>query len=111
MADGMSDAFGCPHVSPAGGSAALADPGNGLMEMMTGATPETLPNRTRALVAALRANNSSISNVDLTNYLVAAYCPVVANQAGLSKAQMQTALQDFIAGAQPIIDAPAPQTN
>jgi mono/diheme cytochrome c family protein len=111
MADAMSDSFGCPHVSPAGGTAALADPGNGLMEMMTGATPETLPNRTRALVAALRASNSSISNTDLTNYLVAAYCPVIANQVGLSKAQMQTALQDFIAGAQPIINAPAPKTN
>jgi mono/diheme cytochrome c family protein len=111
MANGMSDAFGCPHVSPAGGNAALADPGNGLMDMMTGATPETLPNRTRALVAALRASNSSISNTDLTNYLVAAYCPVIANRSGLSKAQMQTALQDFIAGAQPIINAPAPKTN
>jgi mono/diheme cytochrome c family protein len=111
MADAMSDQFGCPHVSPAGGNAALADPGNGLMEMMTGATPETLPNRTRALVAALRASNASISNADLTNYLVAAYCPVIANQPGLSNAQMQTALQDFIAGAQPIINAPAPKTN
>ncbi len=111
MADAMSDQFGCPHVSPAGGSAALADPGNGLMEMMNGATPETLPNRTRAMVAALRASNSSISNADLTNYLVAAYCPVIANQSGLSKSQMQSALQDFIAGAQPIINAPAPKTN
>jgi len=111
MANAMSDQFGCPHVSGAGGNSALTDPGNGLLGMMTGATPETLPNRTRALVAALRASNSSISNTDLTNYLVAAYCPVIASQTGLSKAQMQTALQDFIAGAQPIINAPAPKTN
>jgi mono/diheme cytochrome c family protein len=111
MANAMSDAFGCPHVSPTGGNTALTDPGNNLLEMMTGATPETLPNRTRALVTALRANNSSISNADLTNYLVAAYCPVVANQSGLSKAEKETALADFIAGAQPIIDAPAPKTN
>ena len=51
------------------------------------------------------------SEEKITNYLVAAYCPVIASQTGLSKAQMQTALQDFIAGAQPIINAPAPKTN
>jgi hypothetical protein len=111
MADAMSDSFGCPHVSSTGGNAALTDPGNNLLEMMTGATPETLPNRTRALVAALKANNSSITEADLTNYLVAAYCPVIAGQPGLTKAEKQAALQDFIAGAQPIIDAPAPKTN
>jgi mono/diheme cytochrome c family protein len=107
MADAMADQFGCPHVSGAGGNAALADPGNGLLEMMTGATPETLPNRTRALVTALRASNSSISDADLTNDLVAAYCPVVANQSGLSKTEKAAALQEFITGAQPIIDAKA----
>ncbi len=111
MANAMSDQFGCPHVSQTGGNSALADPGNGLLEMMTGATPQTLPNRTRALVTALRTNNASISNADLTNYLVAAYCPVIANQPGLSKAQKQAALQDFISGAQPIINAPAPKPN
>jgi hypothetical protein len=79
--------------------------------MMTGATPETLPNRTRALVTALRASNSSISNADLSNYLVAAYCPVIANQSGLSKAEKEAALENFIAGAQPIITASAPKPN
>jgi mono/diheme cytochrome c family protein len=111
MADAMSDQFGCPHVSSTGGNSALTDPGGGLLEMMTGATPETLPNRTRALVTALRASNSSISNADLSNYLVAAYCPVIANQSGLSKAEKEAALENFIAGAQPIITASAPKPN
>jgi mono/diheme cytochrome c family protein len=111
MADAMSDSFGCPHVSGTGGNAALTDPGNGLLEMMTGATPATLPNRTRALVAALKASNSSITDAEVTNYLVAAYCPVIANQSGLTHAEKQAALQDFIAGAQPLIAAPAPKAN
>ncbi len=111
MANAASDAFGCPHVSGTGGNAALTDPGNNLLEMMTGATPDTLPNRTRALVAALKANDSTITDADITNYLVAAYCPVVADQAGLTKAERQTALADFIAGAEPIIDAPAAKAN
>lgn len=111
MASAAADAFGCPRVSGTGGNASLTDPGNGLLDMMTGATPATLPNRTRALVAALKANDSSITQTDLTNYLVAAYCPVVANQPGLSNAEKQTALRNFITGAQPIINAPAPKAN
>ncbi len=111
MADEMSDKFGCPHVSNTGGATALTNPGGGLLDIMTGATPETLPNRTRSLIAALRANNSSISATDLTNYLVAAYCPVVANQGGLSRAQMQQALLNYVAGAQSLIDAPVAKAN
>jgi mono/diheme cytochrome c family protein len=96
-----ADNFGCPRI----GATALADPGNGLLDIYTDATPQTLPNRTRALITALRASNASISNSDLTNYLVAAYCPVVANQPGLTEAAKQKALSDFLAGAQPLIQA------
>jgi mono/diheme cytochrome c family protein len=108
MASAAADAFGCPHVSSAGGSAALANPGGGMLDMFTDATPETLPNRTRALVAQLKASDSSMTDTDITNYLVAAYCPVVANQSGLSHADKEAALENFIAGAQNIINAPAP---
>jgi mono/diheme cytochrome c family protein len=111
MASRAADEFGCPHVSQSGGAAALTDPGNGLMAMYTDATPETMPNRTRALVAALRAADSTISDADLTNDLVAAYCPVVANAPGLSHDEKQAALQDFVDGAQPLIDAPPAKTN
>jgi mono/diheme cytochrome c family protein len=111
MANEAADAFGCPHVSGAGGATSVADPGSGLMTIYAGATPETLPNRTRALIAGIRASNSSISNADLTNTLVAAYCPVVANEAGLSKADKQAAIASFIAGAEPLVDAPVAKTN
>ncbi len=108
MADMSSDRFGCPQVSATGGNAALTDPGNNLLDIYTGATPETLPNRTRALVAALQQNDSSISPAALTNDLVAAYCPVVARQAGLSRSAKEQALQDFIIGVQPLVNAPPP---
>jgi len=111
MASQAADEFGCPHVSASGGAAALTDPGNGLMAMYTDATPETMPNRTRALVAALRAADNTITDADLTNDLVAAYCPVVANAPGLSHDEKQAALQDFLDGVQPLIDAPPAKTN
>ncbi len=105
MADMASDQFGCPRVSSAGGPNTVADPGNGLLEIYNGATPETLPNRTRALITALRAANSSITNADLTNTVIAAYCPVIAQQPGLSRADKQATLTNFIAGLQPLIAA------
>ncbi len=81
----------------------MADPGNGLLNIYQGATAATLPNRTRELITAVRANNSSISDADLTNTLVAAYCPVLAQTPGISISDKQNALKDFIAAAQPLL--------
>ncbi|MDE8349437.1 MAG: cytochrome c [Acidocella sp.] len=108
MASASADEFGCPHISTAATDTALTNPGGGLMGMFDGATPETLPNRTRAMVSALKASDATMSSITITNYLVAAYCPVVANTSGLSHDQKQAALENFIAGAQGLINAPAP---
>ena len=107
MANMASDQFGCPHVSAAGGSDSIADPGSSLLDIYDGVTPETMPNRTRALIAAIRAGNSSISDTDLTNDVVAAYCPVIANAAGLSQAQKMVALKSYIAGVLPLVSGSA----
>jgi hypothetical protein len=104
-ADAASDALGCPHITASGGVDSVADPGNGLLNIYAGATPATLPNRTRILIGAVRAANGSITDADLTNTLVAAYCPVVAHQPGLSLAEKRAALRDFMAGAAPLVAA------
>ncbi len=103
MANMAADQFGCPHVSPAGGATTIADPGSNLLDSYAGTTPATMPNRTRMLIANIRAGNSTISTTDLTNDLIAAYCPVAANQPGLSDAAKHAALLNFLAGAQPLI--------
>jgi mono/diheme cytochrome c family protein len=103
--DEAADKLGCPRVTASGGTDSVADPGNGLLDIFQGATAATLPNRTRTLIDAVRANNASISDADLTNTLVAAYCPVVAHQSGLSLTEKQEALKDFIAGAAPLVAA------
>ena len=105
IAGQAADRLGCPRISPAGGATTVADPGNGLLNIYQGANAATLPNRTRELITAMRANNSSISAADLTNTLVAAYCPVLAETPGLNLADKQSALKDFIAAAQPLIAA------
>ena len=106
MADMASDQFGCPHVSNAGGMDSLPNPGSNLLDVFDGATPDTLPNRTRVLVAALKAADATITPTAITNDLVAAYCPVVAHQSGLTHAQKIAMLQNFVAGAQPLITGP-----
>jgi mono/diheme cytochrome c family protein len=107
MASAEADEFGCPRVSNAGGADSLANPGP-MMDVFTDATPETLPNRTRMLVTALKTSDATMSDAEITNDLIAAYCPVVAAQSGLSHAEKEAALENFVAGAQPLIDAPAP---
>jgi mono/diheme cytochrome c family protein len=102
----MADQTGCPRVSSAGTPGTIADPGNGLLMIFAGATPATMPNRTRELITALRSANSGISRTDITNTLVAAYCPVIAQETGLSLSAKHEALENFIANAQPLIDAP-----
>jgi mono/diheme cytochrome c family protein len=104
-ADAASDALGCPRVTASGGVDSVADPGNGLLNIFQGATAATMPNRTRALIDAVRANNSTISDADLLNTLVAAYCPVVAHASGLSFTARQLALKSFIASARPLVVA------
>jgi mono/diheme cytochrome c family protein len=111
MGDMVSDEFGCPHVSNAGSISSIADPGNGLLGIYTDVTPETMPNRTRALIAQIRTGNPTISTADLTNDLVAAYCPVVAHANGMSDSDKQAAMQAFEAGAQTLVGAPVGPTN
>ena len=56
-ADMRADEMGCPRVSNSGANGTVADPGNGLLGIFQGATPATIPNRTRELIAALRSAN------------------------------------------------------
>lgn len=105
IANEASDKLGCPRVSPAGGHGTVANPGNKLLGIYQGVTQATLANRTRQLITAVRANNNSISDENLTNTLVAAYCPVLANTPDMSLSDKKSALKDFIASAQPLIKA------
>lgn len=97
----QADNLGCPVITPS----SVTDPGNGWLNIYQGVTPATLSNRTNALIGAVRGANSSISPADLTNTLVAAYCPALAREHGLSLAQKQAALKDFIASVQPLVAA------
>jgi mono/diheme cytochrome c family protein len=96
-----ADQLGCPRVSASGSPGTVADPGSNLLAIYADATPATLPNRTRALIAQVKSANPTISQADLADTLLAAYCPVLADQPGMSLTAKQAALTQFLAGAQP----------
>jgi mono/diheme cytochrome c family protein len=102
-ADKQADQLGCPRITSNGAAGTVADPGGNLLSIYQGVTPETMPNRTRALIATVRGNNSSISDADLTDTLAAAYCPVVAHTPGMSLSAKRAALKSFIENIGPTV--------
>lgn len=77
----------------------LIAPGDGVMNIMQGVTPATLGNRTRTLMAAIRKAHPDITRERMSDFLMTAYCPVVAQQRGMSLAQKKAALTRFLDGA------------
>ncbi|HQT89844.1 MAG TPA: cytochrome c [Acidiphilium sp.] len=83
-------ALGCPLLNTA-----MADPGDGWLNSMSGVTTATLPARTQMLLATLKSKMPGLSNAALTNAAVTAYCPVVATSAGLSMSDKRHALATY----------------
>ncbi len=52
-------------------------------------------NRTPAVVADLRKRYPGVSNAEIENYLITAYCPVVAKLNGLSLAEQRARVNRF----------------
>jgi mono/diheme cytochrome c family protein len=83
-------ALGCPLLDTA-----MANPGDGWLNSMSGVTTATLPPRTQTLLATLKSKMPDLSNAALTNAAVTAYCPVVATTAGLSMSDKRHALAKY----------------
>lgn len=94
IASAAARKLNCPLLS--GG---MVGPGDGMMSIMQGATPDTLANRTRMLLAALRKSDPNASPAQVSHDLMTAYCPVVAGDAGMSLSAKKAALKRFVAGA------------
>jgi hypothetical protein len=86
-------AFGCPKIPVTGGTATLPDASSGVYDLFVGADAGTIVNRAHELIASLRAQN--VGPVLILDTLVAAYCPVVAADTGLSSAQRRARLDTF----------------
>jgi len=86
--------FVCP--SPTGGSS-----GDGvtvpkpIMALMAHATPEEVGNRVHVIISQLHREKPNLSDAELTNMLVTAYCPILADAQDLSDEEKHQYLATF----------------
>ena len=60
-------------------------------------------NRVPEIVDGLRKRHPDVRNVELVNYLLTAYCPVVARMSGLGDAEKMSRLNRFASQASQVI--------
>ena len=95
LGDQAAAAFDCPAVSTLGTSGSLTSPGSGILQLMQGVQPQELLQRIDEIIAALKQANPDESNADLTDDVIAAYCPILAADSALSDAQKAQRLDQF----------------
>jgi mono/diheme cytochrome c family protein len=95
IASAAARKLGCPLLTDK-----LVAPDDATMQIMAGATPDTLANRTRMLMAAVKKANPAVTADQMSQYLLTAYCPVVATEPGLSLDEKKAALKRFMDQAQ-----------
>ena len=110
----------CPEIGQ-GVPEVTSDPARAKL-LLGGAGPD-LANEIGELINQVQLKEPAISNADLTNGLIAAYCPLVAQAPGLTSAQrwsqmhrfvqvlqQQIAANDLPPGSMIIVDVPVPPT-
>jgi hypothetical protein len=110
----------CPEIGQ-GVPEITSDPARAKL-LLGGAGPD-LANEIGELINQVQLKKPAISNADLTNGLIAAYCPLVAQAPGLTSAQrwnqihrfvqvlqQQIAANDLPPGSMIIVDVPVPPT-
>jgi hypothetical protein len=110
----------CPEIGQ-GVPEVTSDPARAKL-LLGGAGPD-LANEIGELINQVQLKEPAISNADLTNGLIAAYCPLVAQPPGLTSAQrwsqmhrfvqvlqQQIAAYDLPPGSMIIVDVPVPPT-
>ncbi len=83
----------CPELGPGAVPNLLADSQQNKL-LVTGNSVD-LANEIGDLINRLQIQNPNISYAELTNVLIAAYCPVVANAPGLAAAEKWRRMRQF----------------
>ncbi len=86
-------ALNCPKVGPSmvAGTLATADEA----DLLASATDGDLMNRMTSVIRQLRTDNPDASVTEITNTMVASYCPAVANNPQLSRGEKADHLAQF----------------
>ncbi|WP_165982136.1 c-type cytochrome [Dankookia rubra] len=101
----------CPAISPVGAADGMAAPVAAATALMRAAERGDLANRTAVLLQDMRRANPGIGDAMLTDSLLAAYCPAIANDPSLDAAAKRQRLDQFrgnLMRAMPAMPANAP---
>ena len=86
-------AFACPQAGSTGAPGQLPDAASGIYDILKGENAATLPNRINETVTVLRSQQLDPDLI--VDTLIAAYCPLVAAQTGLSAGQKKERIDTF----------------
>ncbi|MCX7356412.1 MAG: c-type cytochrome [Alphaproteobacteria bacterium] len=100
-------AFDCPAVGGPLVPEAMAT--NAQASLMAVANDADMDNRVRMLITQARGNQ--MTDAQIANMMIAAYCPAVANMQGLSNSQKRQRLMSFASRVQDSLAANAPATS
>jgi hypothetical protein len=84
----------CPEIGQAGVPNLTSDPARA--KLLLGDAGADLSNEVSELINQMQLKEPSISNADLTNGLIAAYCPLVAQAPGLTSTQRWSQMHRFV---------------
>jgi len=84
----------CPEIGRAGAPDLIGDPMRA--KLLVGGATVDLANEIRELINQVQLKEPGISSADLTNGLIAAYCPLVAQAPGLTTRQRWTQMHRFV---------------
>jgi len=87
-------ALECPEIGHTGVPDLTGDPTRA--KLLVGGASTDLANEISELINEVQLKEPGISNTDLTNGLIAAYCPLVAQTPGLTSAQRWTLMHRFV---------------
>lgn len=103
QAQAQAQAFKCPAPQDQQGPGVLKETAVQISRTADLLASGDEVNRVPEIVDGLRKRHPDVRNVELVNYLLTAYCPVVARMSGLGDAEKMSRLNRFASQASQVI--------
>ncbi len=100
---GSAVALECPRPQPLAKPGVLAETPADIATLSTALAGGHEQEKIHQIVDGLRQEHPGVEPAEIMNYLIAAYCPVAAKAAGLTEAQKQTMVDQFVIEARSIV--------
>jgi hypothetical protein len=103
MLAGSASALGCPKPQPLAKPGVLKETPGDIAVLSTALAAGHEKEKIREIADGLRQEHPGVEPAEILNYLIAAYCPVAAKASGLTEAQRQTLVDQFVLEAKSIV--------